>query len=67
MAPNFASHTNASAKMIKKYRKLIVLKIYSKKKILSVFEKLDTNNYTTTSEGRQCSVKTVSKPYRLLI
>jgi len=52
MAPNFVSHTNASAKMIKKYQKLIFLKIYSKRKIMSVFEKLDTKNYTTASEGR---------------
>ena len=52
MAPNFVSHTNASAKMIKKYQKLIILKIYSKRKIMSVFEKLDTKNYTTASEGR---------------
>jgi len=37
MASNFASHTNASAKMIKKYRKLIFLKICSKRKILGFF------------------------------
>jgi hypothetical protein len=48
MAPNFASHINASAKMIKKYQKLIFLKIYSKRQILSVFKMLDTKNYTTT-------------------
>ena len=34
MAPNSTSHTTASAKMIKKYWKLIFLKIYSKRKIL---------------------------------
>ena len=51
--PQFCiTHKNASAKMIKKYQKLIILKIYSKRKIMSVFEKLDTKNYTTASEGR---------------
>jgi hypothetical protein len=63
MVPNFASLTNASAKVIKKNRKLIFLKISSRRKFLTVFEKLETKNYMTTSEGGKCFVKTVSKPY----
>jgi hypothetical protein len=51
MVPNFASLTNASAKVIKKNQKLIFLKKYSRRKILTVFKKLDTKNYMTTSEG----------------
>ena len=51
MVPNFASLTNASAKVIKNYQKLIFLKIYSRRKIMTVFKKLDTKNYMTTSEG----------------
>ncbi len=51
MVPNFASLTNASVKVIKNYRRLIFLKIYSRRKIMTVFEKLDTKNYMTTSEG----------------
>jgi hypothetical protein len=51
MVPNFASLTNASAKVFKKNQKLIFLKIYSKRKILTVFEKLDTKIYMTTLKG----------------
>ena len=50
MVPNFVSHTNASAKVMTKYQKLIFLKISSRRKTLSVFEKLDTKSYVTTLE-----------------
>ena len=50
MVPNFVSHTNASAKVMTKYRKLIFLKISSRRKTLSVFKKLDAKSYVTTLE-----------------
>jgi hypothetical protein len=50
MAPNFVSHTNASAKVMKKYQKLKFLKISSRRKTLNVLEKLDTKSYVTMLE-----------------
>jgi hypothetical protein len=63
MDPNFASHTNALVKRIKKHKKLVFLKVCSKEKNLIVYVRQGTKIYAMTFEGALCYVKTVSNPY----